>query len=605
MKKYLIGATIGIMLLVAMVLPSCTKTTLTSTSTTAKTSQVVSTSTPAPTTTAPATQSNWWDKFGEPTYGGTITIREGDLTGMSWDPSSPFGSFYTQFPIETMFQANWTVDRKLWAFQYGFTPIDYMEGAIAEKWEQTDPTTWTVQIRKGIKFQNKPPVNGRELTAQDVQYSYDWLLGTGSGFDKPNMFWPSAVASIEKVVATDKYTVQYKLKTPSAVAIFQIMEAAIMRPWPIVAHEWVEQGNTIKWENCVGTGPFLLTDFVEGTSVTLSKNPDYWGYDERHPKNKLPYVDQIKSTAIPDLATSVSAIRTGKVDLMVQTRGGLSWQQGESLKKTNPDVQLCWYPNPGYSIDMMCDTAPFTDVKVRQAMNMAIDRATIAKVHYGGYVDGVPCGVTAPVYAGFCLPYNQWPADLQKGYYYDPAGAKALLAEAGYPNGLQTHCLISTNDDTSMLEIMKDEFKDIGVDLTINAVQSAEFQSVTMGGKADQMVFSQGTAMPFGPDWCIRFRESTNTRDNFSRNNDKTYDGMIRTYDAAKTLDEAKNLSIKADQYLLSQYWAVQTFPTAVPFAWQAWITGYSGENVIGGYGLQQVPTRLWVDQAKKKAMGN
>jgi peptide/nickel transport system substrate-binding protein len=600
MKKYIIGATIGLLLLIAMVLPSCTTTTATTTSLNPTTTATMSTS--APPATTPATQSNWWDKFGEPAYGGEIIIREGDLTGMSWDPSSPFGSFYTQFPVETMFQADWAVDRKLWAFQYGFTPIEYMTGAVAQKWEQTDPVTWTVQIRQGIKFQNKPPVNGRELTAADVQYSYDWLLGTGSGFTEPNIFWPSAVASIQRVVATDKYTVQYKLKAPSAAAIFQIMEAAIMRPWPIVAHEWVEQGNTTKWENMVGTGPFLLTDFVEGSSLTFNKNPTYWGHDERHPKNQLPYADTVKSVAIPDMASSVAAIRTGKVDLMVQTRGGMTWQQGESLKKSNPEIELAWYPNPGYSLDMMCDTKPFTDVRVRQALNMAIDRPTLAKVHYGGYVDGVPCGVTAPVYEGFCLPYKEWPADLQKGYSYDPAGGKALLAEAGYPNGFQTNCLVSSSDDTQLLQIFKDEFKDIGVDMAINAVDGVTFRGMT--GKADQMVFTNGTAMPFGPDWCIRFRESTNTRDNFTRNNDATYDGLIRKYDVALTLDEAKKISIEADQYLLKQYWAVQSFPGVIPFAWQPYIKGYSGENVIGGYGLVHVPTRLWVDQAQKKSLG-
>lgn len=124
MKKHVIWAIVGILLLIVVVLPSCKQTTSTKTS---STSSVITQA--SSTTSSPAKESHWWDVFGEPEYGGELIIREGELTGMSWDPSSPFGSFYTQMPAETMFQPNWTTDRKLWAFQYGFTPIEYMTGA--------------------------------------------------------------------------------------------------------------------------------------------------------------------------------------------------------------------------------------------------------------------------------------------------------------------------------------------------------------------------------------------------------------------------------------------------------------------------------------------
>jgi peptide/nickel transport system substrate-binding protein len=169
------------------------------------------------------------------------------------------------------------------------------------------------------------------------------------------MFWASALASVEKVVATDKYTVQFKLKAPGAMVIYQIMEGAVMRAFPIIAREWLEQGDTQNWKNAVGTGPFMLTDFAEGSSLTLTRNPNYWGTDERHPQNQLPYIDTYKGVAIPDMATSVAALRTGKVDLITQTRGGLTWQYGASLTKTSPEIQQVWFPNPGFSMDMPCD----------------------------------------------------------------------------------------------------------------------------------------------------------------------------------------------------------------------------------------------------------
>jgi peptide/nickel transport system substrate-binding protein len=616
MKRKVIWAAVGAIVVLSLLLAACAqqatptattpKPTATTPAPTATTPKPTAT-TPAPTATTPAptaTQAHWWDKFGKPTYGGTLTIREGDLTGQSFDPRSPFGAQYTMFWIESLFQPDWAVDRALWAFNMGFTPTEYMTGCLAESWEQTDPLTWTVHLRQGVKWQDKPPVNGRELTAEDVQYSYDLALGTGSGFTEPNMFWASAIASVERVVATDKYTVEFKLKAPSAVVLFQIMEANVMRSFPIVAHEWVEQGDTQNWRNAVGTGPFLLENFTDGVSYTLTRNPNYFGHDERWPQNQLPYIDTYKGVAITDMSTSIAALRTGKVDILCQTRGGMTWQQGASIAKTSPEIQQVWFPNPGFSLDMPCDMAPFTDIDVRKALNMSLDRKTIAKVHYGGFVDGTPCGVTSPLYKGWVLSYDQWPAELQENYSYNPTKAKQLLADAGYPNGFKTKCLFGTNDDLQLIQIIKDYFKDIGVDMDIDAQDSVSFRNIASGGQYNGMVFTNGSAMPFGPDWCIKFRESTNTRDNYAHNVDPDYDAMIRAFDAATTIEEAMQISIDADQYLLKQNWSVQTFRTAIPFAWQPYVKGYTGETIIGATFFSHVPTRLWIDQDLKKSMG-
>ncbi len=432
------------------------------------------TTTPTPTakTTGnptPAAGENWWDVFGEPEYGGTLNIHSGSLDSISPDPTNPWGSM-TDFYFEGLFGPNWTVAPDTWRYNCGFTPDEYVSGWIAESWERTDPQTVLVKLREGVRFQNKPPVNGREVTAEDVQYSYDRMLGTGSGFTEPNMFYGMALSSIERVVAVDKYTVEFRLKTQSAIALYQVLEGSIMMAVPIIAHEWVEQGDTDKWENAVGTGALVLTDFVSGTSLTFSRNPDYWGYDERYPENQLPYVDTVKNVAIPDMATTLATMRTGKIDMIIAPGGGLTWQQGITLSESNPEIEQGFLANLGYGIDLRCDTEPFTDINVRKALQMAVDLKTIAQTHFGGVVDGTPCGVMAPLYKGWVYPYEEWLQELKDEYAYNPEEARRLLTEAGYPDGFSTNCYASTGDDTELLEIMKAYFIDIGVDMEIRTI---------------------------------------------------------------------------------------------------------------------------------------
>jgi peptide/nickel transport system substrate-binding protein len=94
-------------------------------------------------------------------------------------------------------------------------------------------------------------------------------------------------------------------------------------------------GDMKDWQNAVGTGPFMLTDYVSGSSITFARNPDYWMKDPLHPQNQLPYVDGVKLLIIPDTSTALSALRTGKLDVME----AVVWDDTVSLKKTSPDLQ--------------------------------------------------------------------------------------------------------------------------------------------------------------------------------------------------------------------------------------------------------------------------
>jgi len=154
------------------------------------------------------------------------------------------------------------------------------------------------------------------------------------------------------------------------------------------AREAVEKwGDIGDWHHAIGTGPFLLKDFVSGSSATVIRNPNYWGSDERYPQNKLPYVDTVKFLIIPDDDEALAAMRAGKIDLI----SPVSFQVARAMHKTNPEILQIPIPfRQTISLDPRIDKAPFNDIRVRQAMQLAIDLPAIAKDYYLGTVEPYP-----------------------------------------------------------------------------------------------------------------------------------------------------------------------------------------------------------------------
>jgi len=576
----------------------------------------------------------WWDKFGEPKYGGQLIIHRGGFE-FSADPNMPFGADLTIY-LESLFALNWALDRNKWSFPSAFIPEEYVGNLLAEGWEWTDAQTITVKIRKGIHWQDKPPVNGRELTAEDVKYSYDRMLGTGSGFSQPSPFWAGVLASIKEINVLDKYTVEFKLKTPGVNAIYQILEGKMFTNAVVVAREWVElgpppaeapkggppkgepsKGGPSKggpptgeasplqdWRNAVGTGPWMLTDVVQNSSMTFSRNPNYWGHDERYPNNQLPYLDTLKYVFIQDQATALAALRTGRTHMMTSDRAGaLTRQQAESLAKTNPEIVQATWPGPGFSLEHRCDMKPFSDIRVRKALQMAVDRKLIADNYYAGTVDGKPCGVIAPYLKDYAFTYEEWPKSLKDEYSFNQERAKKLLAEAAAdgtfkPNqlgGFDTNCLIDPGEDVTLLEVLKAMFLEIGVDMEIRTMDGASLRTFASQGKQDAMVASARMAMPFSPTEAVQVRVYTH-RANYTHNNDDVFAEMVKSIDEATTMEEVKKRLKAADRYNLEQHWSVYVCPTIINIAWQPYIKGYSAEHTQNGC-LGFIPARLWIDK--------
>jgi ABC-type transport system substrate-binding protein len=136
-------------------------------------------------------------------------------------------------------------------------------------------------------------------------------------------------------------------------------------------------------------------------------------------------------------------------------------------------------------------------------------------------------------------------------------------------------------------------------------MQVPELIAFVGAGKHDQMGFWMGTGMQFSPNRAISVYQSTNTMYNWTFNNDSNYDALVKQFQDASTLDEAKRLSIEAERYALEQHWTVNTFPLAGPLFWQPWIKGYSGQVISSTQSPAYFLARWWIDQDLKKSMGH
>ncbi len=284
-----------------------------------------------------------------PEYGGTLTyVRKqvGEHTDVYF--ISGWATHFISGVLEQLSIADWGIDRDVEDWKTTFVHLDGLKGALAESWSQPDPLTYVFKIRQGVHWHDKAPMNGRALTAKDVEFNWHRYMGLGSGFTEPNAsFWgPLNTYKWESVTATDDSTVVFKLKEPARADVLYWILAhynAFMYPPEVIK----EHGDVTDWKNLVGTGPFMLTDYVEDSTITWDKNPNYWGFDEKYPENRLPYIDQLRGLVMPEPAVFVAALRSAKADY-AGTPGDSqirSIDTVESLKKTNPELVIhpYWY----------------------------------------------------------------------------------------------------------------------------------------------------------------------------------------------------------------------------------------------------------------------
>jgi len=395
---------------------------------------------------------------GQPVKGGTLTVTfQGEPTeldpAIAWEVES--------WSIERLtYQTFLTYAHKPGEAGTELVPDLATEVPTAENGGiSKDGRVYTFHIRPGVKF--APPVN-REVTAQDFKYSFERMLKEPLA---PATFFYTGVVGAQDFIdgkadhvkgyeVVDDHTVRITLEKPDGAFLM----AMTMPFTSVMPREWVEKvGKQIK-RRPLGTGPYIIDHWTPGQEIVAKRNPNWTGDRDQ-------WLDEIHFIFSANPSTALLKLQRGEVDLLGDTVPEADYQRVKSdptwSKYLVSEPQIAWY-----YVFLNVLEKPFDDVKVRQAINHAIDTDKIMKIMAGQasplhqiFPNGMPGHVPDKVY-----------------YQYDPAKAKQLLAEAGYPNGFKT-TFYSHNVDPfpKLAQSIQADLKEIGIDASIKLMDRATY----------------------------------------------------------------------------------------------------------------------------------
>jgi len=343
------------------------------------------------------------------------------------------------------------------------------EPGLAKSYEASaDGLTWTFHLRPGVKFHDGTPLTAqayvqtikRLLDKQDP----DSIFNTGP----VESFIDDTYGQVASYSALDDNTIQFKLKSPSGPFLNNLAMVWNGVVSPTAVHKF---GKDFR-KNPVGTGPFIFKEYRPNDQVVLDANPNYWG--------GKPKVDHLIFKVMPDAQAALLAIKRGDVHILAD----VSVQTVPAIKG---DKNLVVVTQPGLTVSgigLTMENKILSDKRVRQALNYAIDKDTLDKTLY----QGLAIGLTSP------LPTSQWGWDKSlKGYPYDPAKAKKLLADAGYPNGFEMELLSYSSPrgynpaGAELAVAIQGYLSKVGVKVNIRKQEMGAFLAEIRSGKYENM----------------------------------------------------------------------------------------------------------------------
>jgi peptide/nickel transport system substrate-binding protein len=309
---------------------------------------------------------------------------------------------------------------------------------LAESWKNVEPNVVEFKLRQGVKFHS-----GREVTAEDVKYTFDRLVDDKLAVPLKSYLGPGLSTQV-----VDKYTVRVKNEAVFAPLVSVVADR---RPTAIVDREVVEKNGDLKNADA-GSGPFKLVEYTPDVKVVLERFGDYWEKDR-------PILDRVELRIIPEETARLAAIRSGEVDLTVLNDSKIAKLLKDDKSVNLNDVSSFWRSASPFNTAHK----PLDDVRVRQAISYAIDRQEIVNTVLLG--DGVPTGPIPPGEGEWAIPVN---AENFPTYSYNPDKARQLLKEAG-AEGLKIGIQAASTyaPDLPTCEVLQAQLKKVGVNLEI------------------------------------------------------------------------------------------------------------------------------------------
>ncbi|HEY7518873.1 MAG TPA: ABC transporter substrate-binding protein [Methylomirabilota bacterium] len=346
---------------------------------------------------------------------------------------------------------------------------------LAERWHTADNRNYTFFLKKGVRFHN-----GRELKAADVKFVVERAMNPETKHPHTGHY-----AGIGDIIVKDDHTITFSLKAPAANFLLTMARSGSV----IYPREAVD---TLK-SAPIGTGPFTVADWVRGDRIVMKRYADY------HVKG-LPKIDQVTFRFTPDPNATLAALKAGDIDASLF---GLGPEHAADLKKDGRFEVIVGETTNDVIMAMNNSRKPFTDVRVRRAVTHAINKADVVKLAMFGMGRVIGANVD---------PLNPYFVDMAGAVPYDPARAKKLLAEAGYPSGFEAVLKVAPQYYYTVRagEVIVDQLARVGVKVKIEQIEWGQWLSrVYKEADYDLTIIGHGEAWDIGnyanPKYYFRY----------------------------------------------------------------------------------------------------
>ena len=532
----------------------------------------------------------------KPAYGGQIRLALHSDPGGEWDMCQFKAQHMQTHVVENFLLGDYNLGPSgegLTTFQprLGIGTDKLAVGALAESWEVPDPLTYSFKLRTGIRWQDKHPTFGRPVTAEEIATEINRIK---------ECRWPRH-DFLDDVTADDTDgdgvadTITHHTNQPISFWGYEFAWGPYFMSAP---PESVEAGLDEPW-NQSGTGPWMTVEggYTPASTLEFEKNPDWhMTHTVDGTEYRLPFLDGMHYTIIPQEAVRLTALRTGKLDYLQDVRTS----DRPILEQTNPDLGKALALDDSFGYFMPMNKPPFDDVNVRLAMNYALDRDVYTDALFGG--DAIL--LTFPLQPEWPIHYEaleDQPQSVQDYHTYDPEKAMQLLDEAGLtPNAdgvrLSIPLLIRNTNQLELeaAEISVGFWKDIGVDVTLDLVDGPVLQS-RLFEKQYEFFANNVTGRP---NALNDFRRGHQW--NRSNLNDEEFLELWENVLVATDPDEqVAAIKIATTKYLE----LAPSAHTPAGFSgdyWHPWVQNHSGENVLAFVDYASKWAYVWLDRDRR-----
>jgi peptide/nickel transport system substrate-binding protein len=427
---------------------------------------------------------------------------------------------------------------------------------LAESATLIDSVTWEFVLKKGVTFHN-----GEDLTAEDVKFTFDRII-TENAIEYPEPHTSprkGLIGPVESVEIVDDYTVRLYLSAPFPAAMQMLVHQQI------VPKDYFEQVGTEGFiEAPVGCGPFKFVEGSLGDQIVMERFDDYYGGADELPPVGPPLLDRVIFRILPEASTRVSALRAGEVNIIQSVPSHMI-----PVLATDASVRVASGPStrPAW-MEMNVNQPPFDDVRVRLAMNYAVDAEAILDTVLGGL------GV---VIAGPLSPYNNFADPTLEPYGYDPDKALELLAEAGWTDSDEDGFLDKDGEIFTFVidvrptskpraEGLAGQLQELGIDATVRVWGDySVLKPLMLDGERTAYVGDWGDSAfdpvgHFEAKWHSRVEGTGNGRGNFSSYSNPRVDELVAAGEIEPDVERRHELYNEAQQLVYEEAPAVFLF---------------------------------------------